>query len=72
MKYLTLALVLAGLYACSPNPLYVPPVKRIDWATMPAEAYKPAPLHTQNELAFKRERARMYAALQFERQRPAK
>lgn len=73
MKYLTLALVVLGLWACSPNPLYVPPVpagtpRCIDWSTVPEAGPYVEPVRpTANEQAFKREAKRAYIALQFER-----
>ena len=66
MKYVTLIIVLTTLYACSPR---LPAPRRIDWGSVPAETSRP-PKTTENERAFARERSRMYAALQFERQRP--
>jgi hypothetical protein len=67
VKYLTLALCVLGLYACSPRVPSVTAPERIDWSVVPVEAAHTDTKPTANEEAFKRERRRAYVALQFER-----
>lgn len=71
MKYLTAALVVIALYACSPNPCYhANDCRRIDWSAVPEVGpYKAPAAPTPTQRALKRGAHAEYMALQFEREK---